>query len=30
VERGVWVPPGYCLLSCHASLEVAVAALSDG
>ena len=28
-ERGVWVPPGYCLLGCHASLEVAVAALSD-
>ena len=29
VERGVWVPPGYCLLTCHASLEIAVAALSD-
>ena len=29
VERGVWVPPGYCLLNCQASLAVAVAALSD-
>jgi hypothetical protein len=29
-ERGVWVPPGYCLLGCHASLELAVAVLPDG